>query len=38
MINNCVGAHNQRHFIGYVLLLMLANALFLYLVRPSSPL
>ena len=35
VINNCVGARNQRHFVGYVLLLFLANALFLHLVRPG---
>ena len=33
VVNNCVGARNQRHFIGYTLLLFLANVLFLYLVR-----
>lgn len=35
VVNNCVGARNQRAFISYTLLLFLANVLFLYLVRTA---
>ena len=34
VVGNCVGAGNQSLFVGYVILLLVANALFLYLVRP----